>query len=285
MLKRIESSLDTLSPSEQRVARVLLEDPHRFCRTPVAQLAESARVSKPTVLRFCRSLGYQGLSDFKLRLASSVAEGLPFIHRSVSAQDRVDEVIAKVTDNTVAALLQYRNSASAAAIQSVAHALHVAHRRQRRVEFYGVGNSGIVAQDAQHKFFRLGLHTAAHSDGHLQIMSASMLGPGDVLVIISNSGQTRDLIDACAIARQRGALTVGITASGSTLAQAVQLHLAADHAESYERFSPMVSRLLHLMVLDVLATCTALHIGGARLEPQLRRMKTHLIEKRYLKTP
>ena len=112
-----------------------------------------------------------------------------------------------------------------------------------------------------------------------------LLGKGDVLVIISNSGQTLDLIEACTIARQRGALTVGITASGSALAQAVQIHLAADHTESYEHFSPMVSRLLHLMMLDVLATCTALHIGANKLEPQLRRMKTHLIAKRYQKAP
>ena len=285
MLHRIQAQLEVLSPSEQRVARVLLEDPQSFCRTPIAQLAQKARVSKPTVLRFCRSLGYQGLSDFKLRLASSVAEGVPFIHRSVAAQDTAEDVIAKVTDNTVAALLRYRNDVSSASVQRVAHALHLAHRKQRRLEFYGVGNSGIVAQDAQHKFFRLGFHTAAHSDGHLQIMSASLLGPGDVLVIISNSGQTRDLIDACQIARQRGAVTVGITASGSELARAVQIHLAADHPESYEQFTPMVSRLLHLMILDVLATCTALHIGAPKLEPHLRRIKNHLVDKRYTRTP
>jgi RpiR family carbohydrate utilization transcriptional regulator len=285
MLSRIQAHLDSLSPSEQRVAHVLLEDPRWFCNTPIAQLALRAQVSKPTVVRFCRSMGYQGLSDFKLRLASSVADGVPFIHRSVAAQDTADEVIAKVTDNTVAALLKYRNDASPAIVQKVAHVLHLAHRRQRRLEFYGVGNSGIVAQDAQHKFFRMGFHTAAHSDGHLQIMSASLLQEGDVLVIVSNSGQTRDLIDACEIARQRGAVTVGITATGSALAKAVDLHLAADHPESYERFSPMVSRLLHLMILDVLATCTALHIGATKLEPHLRLIKSHLIDKRYIQAP
>ena len=282
MLDRINATLDQLSPSERRVGQLLLQDPSGFCNTPVTVLAQRAKVSKPTVVRFCRSLGYQGLSDFKLRLASSVAEGVPFIHRSVSAQDTAREVISKVTDNTVAALLKYRNEAAPATVQRVAHALHKAHNHHHRLEFYGVGNSGIVAQDAQHKFFRMGFHTASHCDGHLQIMAASMLGPGDVLVIISNSGQTRDLIDACEIARKRGALTVGITASGSALSRAVEIHLAADHPESYERFSPMVSRLLHLMVLDVLATCTALNIGAQKLEPGLRRMKNHLIERRYL---
>ncbi len=281
MLQRIQSALNHLTPSEQKVGRLLLEDPHWFCNTPIEQLAARAQVSKPTVVRFCRSLGYQGLSDFKLRLASSVAEGVPFIHRSVSAQDTAREIIAKVTDNTVAALLKYRNEAAPATIQKVAHALHMVHRQQRRLEFYGVGNSGFVALDAQHKFFRLGFHTAAHSDGHLQIMSASLLSEGDALVIISNSGQTRDLIDACEIARKRGALTVGITATGSLLSRNVDIHLAADHPESYERFSPMVSRLLHLMIIDALATCTALNIGSAKLEPGLKRMKKNLIDKRY----
>ena len=282
MLTRIQSSLDSLAPAEQNVALLLLEDPRGFCNSPIAALASKAKVSKPTVVRFCRRLGYEGLSDFKLKLASSIGEGVPFIHRDVSRQDSADAVLAKVCDNTVAALLKYRNDASAQTIRRVAEVLQEAHKHKHRLEFFGVGNSGIVAQDAQHKFFRLGFHTAAHCDGHLQIMSASLLGPGDVAVVISNSGQTRDLLDACDIAKQNGALTVGITASGSALSKAVDCHLAADHLESYERFTPMVSRLLHLMVLDILATYTALLIGANKLTPHLRRMKTNLIDKRYL---
>ncbi|MDP1172210.1 SIS domain-containing protein, partial [Klebsiella pneumoniae] len=75
-------------------------------------------------------------------------------------------------------------------------ALADAARHGKRIEFYGVGNSGIVAQDAQHKFFRLGVNTVATSDGHVQLMSATMLQQGDCAVIISNSGRSRDLLDA-----------------------------------------------------------------------------------------
>ena len=144
-----------------------------------------------------------------------------------------------------------------------------------------MGNSGIVAQDAQHKFFRLGFHTISHSDGHMQIMSASLLGPGDCLVVFSNSGRTRDLLDSCEIAKKNGATTVVVTASGSPLANAGKIHLAADHPESYEKFSPMVSRLLHLMIVDVLATTVALRIGSTQLQPLLRNMKQNLLNKRY----
>jgi RpiR family carbohydrate utilization transcriptional regulator len=248
---------------------------------PISALAERSHVSKPTVVRFCRSLGYDGLSDFKLKLAGSVNEGVPFIHRSVDADDRPAEVMVKVIDNTVAAFLKYRNDASTVAIERASEALVSAGRQQRRIEFYGVGNSGIVAQDAQHKFFRLGVHTAACSDGHMQVMSASLLGPGDCVVVISNSGRTRDLMDACDIARRKGATTIVITASGSPLAAQGQIHLAADHPEGYDRYSPMVSRLLHLAIIDVLATCVALRIGSDTLQPVLQDMKNSLRSKRY----
>jgi RpiR family carbohydrate utilization transcriptional regulator len=280
MLDRIKASLPSLAPAEQRVGKLVLQDPRAFANLPVTELADRAHVSKPTVVRFCRSVGYDGLSDFKLKLAGSVSEGVPFIHRSVDADDKTSDVMVKVIDNTVAAFLKYRNDASSFAIDQAVQALAETHSTGKRIEFYGVGNSGIVAQDAQHKFFRLGMNTIAYSDGHMQVMSASMLGPGDCVVIISNSGRTRDLMDACDIARKRGATTILITASGSPLATAGHIHLTADHPESYDRYSPMVSRLLHLLIIDILATTVALRIGET-LQPALREMKNNLRNKRY----
>ncbi len=280
MLDRIKASLPSLAPAEQRVGKLVLADPRAFASLPVTELADRAHVSKPTVVRFCRSMGYDGLSDFKLKLAGSVSEGVPFIHRSVDVDDKTTDVAVKVIDNTVAAFLKYRNDASSFALEHAAQALADTHKSGRRIEFYGVGNSGIVAQDAQHKFFRLGLNTIAYSDGHMQVMSASMLQPGDCAVIISNSGRTRDLMDACDIAKKRGATTIVITASGSPLAGSGHIHLTADHPEGYDKYSPMVSRLLHLLIIDILATTVALRIGE-QLQPMLREMKNNLRNKRY----
>lgn len=280
MLDRIKASLTSLAPAEQRVGTLVLGDPRAFANLPVSELALRAGVSKPTVVRFCRSMGYDGLSDFKLKLAGSVSEGVPFIHRSVDADDKTSDVLVKVIDNTVAAFLKYRNDASTTALEKAVVALAATHKTGRRVEFFGVGNSGIVAQDAQHKFFRLGITSIAYSDGHMQVMSASLMGPGDCVVVISNSGRTRDLMDAADIARKNGATTIVITASGSPLAAAGHIHLSADHPEGYDRYSPMVSRLLHLMVIDVLATCVALRIGSS-LQPLLQEMKNNLRSKRY----
>ena len=281
MLDRIRASLPSLAPAEQRVAKLVLSDPRGFTLMPVSELADRSHVSKPTVVRFCRSVGYDGLSDVKHKLAGSVSEGVPNIHRSVDADDKTSDIMVKVIDNTVAAFLKYRNDASASALERAVAVLTETYHAGRRIEFFGVGNSGIVARDAQHKFFRLGIHGVANSDGHMQVMSASLMQPGDCVMVISNSGRTRDLMDSCDIARKNGATTIVITASGSPLASAGDIHLAADHPEGYERYSPMVSRLLHLMIIDIVATGVALRIGSEKLQPLLREMKNNLRNKRY----
>ena len=281
MLDRIRASLPSLAPAEQRVGQLVLNDPRAFANLPVSELADRAHVSKPTVVRFCRSMGYDGLSDFKLKLAGTVSEGVPFIHRSVDVDDKTNDVVVKVIDNTVATFLKYRNVASTTAIDKAATALAATYKTGKRIEFIGAGNSGIVALDAHHKFFRLGVNTVAYSDGHMQVMSASLMKPGDCLVIISNSGRTRDLMDACDIAKKKGATVIALTASGSPLATESSIHLAADHPEGYDRYSPMVSRLLHLMIVDILVTCVALRIGGQQLQPVLQEIENNLRNKRH----
>jgi RpiR family carbohydrate utilization transcriptional regulator len=116
-------------------------------------------------------------------------------------------------------------------------------------------------------------------------MSATMLQPGDVAVIISNSGRSRDLLDVADIVRRRGATSVMITASGSPLALmatgANPILLAADHPEDHDRYSPMVSRLLHLVIIDILSTGVALRLGSAALRPMLQEIKRNLSATRY----
>ena len=165
MLDRIRACLPALPPAEQRVGRLVLLDPRSFASLPVSELAVRAHVSKPTVVRFCRSVGYDGLTDFKRKLAGSVNEGVPFVHRAVDEDDKPGDIIVKVIDNAVAALLRYRNDAASHAFERAIAALAGAGGAGRRIEFYGVGNSGIVALDAEHKFFRLGVTAVACSDG------------------------------------------------------------------------------------------------------------------------
>ena len=261
LLERVEASLAVCSPAEARVGRLLLADPRHFAAQPIAEIARRAEVSKPTVVRFCRHIGYRGLTDFRLKLAGVINEGVPFVHRAVTSGDGAGELMVKVIDNSVSALLNLRNQASAASIERAAEAILGSIRAGRRVEFYGVGNSGIVAQDAQHKFFRLGCNTVAYADAHVQVMSATLLQPGDCAVFISNSGRMRDLLETLDVVRRRRATSIAITATGSPLAGRADILLAADHREDFDRYSPMVSRMLHLMLIDIVATAVAVGLG------------------------
>jgi RpiR family carbohydrate utilization transcriptional regulator len=274
--------LGQFSAAEQAVAQLVLKDPSGFQKMPVTELAKRAGVSSPSVVRFCRSLGYEGLSDFKLKLAASLNAGVPFIHQSVQAGDNGETLIQKVLDNAIHTLNTFRNTVPVKPIDKATQLLAKTIARKGRLVFYGVGNSGFVAMDAEHKFFRMGCTAHAYSDGHLQIMAASMLNKADCLIIISNSGRSQDLLDATQIARAAGASTIAITASGSPLAQAVQVHIPADHGEYYEQYSPMVSRLLHLCVVDVLATQVALQLGDS-VQKNMARLKKNLIDSRYTK--
>lgn len=258
MLSKISESLTSLSGAERKVAECALAEPKWFVHAAVAEIAEKAAVSQPTVIRFCRSLGYKGLPEFKLALSANIGqEGMPFVHEELNSDDDMGDVTEKVLGNTAAAILGARRFLNQTdfenAIAMLAHA--------RRIEFYGVGNSGIVAQDAQHKFFRFGISTVAYADPHIQLMAASVLTEQDVLVVVSNSGSSIEVLDAVSIAKENGAAIIAVTRADSALAHLADCVLNVVSQENSERYSPMVSRLLQLVVIDILAIGLALRLG------------------------
>lgn len=265
MLNKIRTLLPDLSPAERKVAELLLAQPEQWVNLPVAQLAEQAQVSQPTVIRFCRRLDCDGLQEFKLKLAATLATGVPFVHGCVTPQDGPAELIPKVFDHAILSLARCRDELRPEVLQQAVDWLAGASR----IEFYGLGNSGVTAADAQLKFFRLGTPTACFADSQMQRMSAVLLPPGAVVVAISNSGRTRALLDAIQIARQAGAKIIAISRSGTPLAQQADLLLPANMPENPDVYSPMVSRLAHLALIDVLTVALALRCGPdwiARIE-------------------
>ena len=275
LLDRVASLLDKLRPSEQAVARFVLRHPNLVIDLSFPELAEKAGVSQPTIARFCRAAGFSGYRDFKLRLAQSLANGVPFVHRDVNPHDSMADVGAKVFDRTIAALMTVRNHLDPQALQRATRLLADA----KRIEFYGLGNSGIVAMDAQHKFFRLGVPAVAYADPHVHAMAASLLGSGDVVVAISGSGRTIDLIRSIEIARESGASIVAIAPSGSPVAQLSTVHLVADVPEDLDVYTPMTSRMVHLALIDTLSVGVAV-IRGPALSGKLKRAKQVISERR-----
>lgn len=278
MLSKISEHLNDLSAAERKVGECALAEPKWFVHAAVAEIAERALVSQPTVIRFCRSLGFKGLPEFKLALSASISHsGLPYVHEELNIDDSMSDVTEKVLGNAAAALLGSRRSLNQNELESAIAMLTHA----RRIEFYGVGNSGIVAQDAQHKFFRFGISTVAYSDTHIQLMAAAVLSPDDVLVVISNSGSSIEVLDAVSIAKENGAQVIAITRNDSPLAQMADCVLSLVVQEDSSRYTPMVSRLLQLAVIDILAIGLALRFGeniSLKLEKGKRSVRKHHTE-------
>lgn len=275
MLPRIEALRAQLRPSEQKLADYVLAAPREILDMSMTDLATRAGVSQPTIARFCQALGCSGFREFKIRLAQSVAPGVPSVYRDVEPDEPAPGIIGKVFDRTIGALIEVRNSLSAG---SVAEAIALLARASR-IEFYGAGGSGIAAQDIQHKFFRLGVPSVAYSDPHTFSMSAALLGPQDVVVAISNTGRTRDIVEAAKSALACGAKVVSITHSHSPLAQAASVNLASNIAEETDVFSPMTSRMSHLAIGDILAVGVALQ-RGPELVDRLGRAKAAIVRRR-----
>ncbi len=258
LLERVRRARAGLSQAERRVADYVLAQPRSALGDPIMDIARQAGVSQPTVVRFCRSLGCEGLSDFKLKLASGLTGTIPVSHSLVRREDSALELSAKVLDNTAAALLQTRSQLSSEAVERAIKACLAA----RRIECYAIGNYAMVALDAQFKFLRCGLQAGACTDPHLLALSAQNLAAGDVVVAISGSGRNADLLRAVEVAQQRGATVITIAPAQAPLARAATIAIAIDHHEDVPAQVPMISRILFLAVIDILAVGIDLRRGA-----------------------
>ncbi|HEX8611326.1 MAG TPA: glucokinase [Telluria sp.] len=259
LMERVQHLQHELSPAEQRVATLVLEHPRKVLGEPIAEIARLADVSQPTVIRFCRSLGFLGLADFKLKFASSLTGTIPVRHSQVRVSDSTHDLSAKVIDNTVSAILKFRDQLDVVSIDRAIALL----RKANRVEFYAMGNSRVVALDGQHKFFRFRIPTSSYGDSHLFTLAAELLKPGDVVIAISTSGQLPELLAAVDAARATGADVIAITSSKSALAKRATICLAVDHSEDSTSFLSMISRVLQLLLIDILSVGISLGAQGA----------------------
>ncbi|WP_444929085.1 transcriptional regulator HexR [Microbulbifer sp. SSSA002] len=269
--QRISEQLSSMRKSERKVAEYILANPDEIIHMRIVDLATEAQVSEPTVVRFCRAVGCSGFQEFKLNLAQQLASSPSFGQIAVTETDTIAEYKRKVFDSTVDTLLKVRDKIDDRALEAAVTAMAAS----KRVEFFGFGASGAVAADAQHKFFRLQLATAAHSDHHIQNMSAMSMQAGDVVVAISQSGRTKALLRSMSMAKAQGALVVGLAPSGSPVAQQASIPLEVDVEEDIEIYTPLSSRIAHLVVIDVLAIGVAQR-KGPQLQEHLLKLKQGL---------
>lgn len=270
-ISKIKEHRDALRKSERKVADFILDNSAALINMRIVDVASSAQVSEPTVLRFCRALGYDGFQSFKLQLAQHLGTNSSYSQFSVDDNDTASDLCNKVFDSTIGSLLTVRDQLDATILETAINKLSHANR----VEFYGFGASGSVAADAQHKFFRLQVSTAAYTDPHIQLMSAISLGEKDVVVAISQSGRTKALIQSVNLAMEAGATVIGLAPANTPLSELCSIAIHVNVEEDQHEFTPVSSRIAHLLVIDVLAMGVARY-RKALLKDHLKRMNKNL---------
>ena len=255
---KTRSIYDELSPAEQKVARYFLQNIDSVFNDPIALLAEKSGVSQVMWVRFCKSLGFSGLKEMKKQLISQLRE----THEETAMPGSMDFLDTRVYSNTEDIIRGVEAGAldamrSTAKIQEPAVLEAVSSRiaGASSVRLFGVGASGLVAQDLYHKLLRIDLSVLFCADLHVQLTYITSMKPGDVAIFFSNSGKTTEILELAEAARERNACIVAVTKYGSNpLAELADYVLPTSSPELEFRSGAMSSRLAALMVVDMLFT-------------------------------
>lgn len=268
VIESVNERLGDLRRAERRVADFILDNSRRVITMNLGTLAREAGVSEPTAIRFCRTVGCDGFSDLKIQLAQAVAVGSPHLHSTIRPADDLITVADKVVGSSVDALRALRKELDLDAVSRAVDAIAEAGR----LEIVAFGLSSAAAFDAQQKFMRLGVAATFLLDQYLQRMSIATLGRGDVVLVISSTGEGHDVVLTATKARERRTTVLAITRSDCALARLADIHIPVNQTENAFACAPLTARLAHLTVVDVLATAVAMNRGprGAEL---IKRVK------------
>ncbi len=263
-----------LSPSETRIADILLNDFEFAVNASIIELAEKADVSPPTVTRFCRRVGCESFSDFKVQLARTAYVGMRYLRPEPKSRDPGDVAQDIITKAQNALFLLHR-SLDLAAIEQAAEKIAKA---EMIYAFGSGGNSSMIASELQNRLFRFGLHVTASSDHGMQLMLAAAAKSTHVIVGSSFSGRNTELVRSFALARETGVTTIALTQADSLVAKAADIVIPIDLAEGNNIFRPTSTRIAYLAAVDILASLVAYNIPQAAVT--LRRIKQQLVAHR-----
>lgn len=273
LVLKIENAMPNLSKSERAVASYIVKNPEQVVYLSVAALAENCGVSDPTVVRMCQKLGFSGYQSLKLAMAAAVLSPTQTVHEAVSAEDDMKTVTEKVFQSAVFALQFTKDTLDFKAMEAAAQALSNA----KRIVIFGMGASGSIAADLQHKLLRLGMNAAVYTDSHLQAIACSYLERRDVVFAISHSGSSKAVVDTAAIAKKQGATVITLTSSGkSPLSKLADISLTTMSSETKYRVVAISSRAAALTIVDSIYTYLAMHCEDAmslKVEKNMQHLK------------
>lgn len=260
----IRAKIPTLTENQKRVARLLLDEPDWVMRASVAEIAARLQVSAPTIVRFARKIGYDGLRDLKLRLAGAIALRELAAAPPAPGGDGADDVIRSVADGLTAVLANWGRQIDPAALDTAADAIH----RARQIMCVGANVfSNLLSQKLQGELYRLGYNAHALSDISYQLVATATLTAEDVLIVISLAGQLPALLRAIELAKTRGVFIIAITRSGTALAAKSDIVLQIDASNDPLMLQGIDVSVLQTVTVETLIILVGLKQGaGSRLK-------------------
>ncbi len=256
ILNWLRLHFDELRKSEQKVAEAILRLPDDVIHMRIVDLSEEARVSEPSIVRFCRAIGFDSFQSLKVTLAQQMAANQSPVAYPISLNDSIQDLGNKVFQGVQSGLQQVFNQIDWTAVETAVDSIASC----KRLFLFGYGASAAVACDVQHKLFRLKLSTQACSDPDTQMMISRLLNPDDAVIAISRTGRNTNLLDACHAIKESGAMLIGLSPGHSRLAKTAIVNIAIELDENTDVFTPMASRLAQLAVLDCIATALFLRL-------------------------
>ncbi|HEY3685117.1 MAG TPA: MurR/RpiR family transcriptional regulator [Streptosporangiaceae bacterium] len=274
-LRSLTERMESLAPAEQRVARYILDHPEDSARLTVGGLAAAADSSVATVVRVCKKAGFAGFPDFKMHLVRDLASPLASGYDEVDPDDSRRVVVRKMFAASIASLQETGRLAESQPLHRAVEYIEGADE----VTVFGVGTSAYIALDAARRLMRAGVRVSAETSGVDQTVRAALLGRRDLVIAVSNSGATSELIDAVITARTNGAAVVTVThAPHSPLANISDVVLTVAAQESAYDTEAMAARLATLALLDALFVVLAMrrhHVAEANLHRINRAVTGH----------
>lgn len=265
-----------LSKSELQIRETILADPSAITSMTIAQLAKLSSVSEPTVTRFCHKFECSGYPDFKVKIATELAVATPKMNQAVEPDDSTTAVIDKIFSSNHAALTLCEKECNSRDIDNAANLIIKANA----LYFFGNGASASVALDAQQKFMRFDTPVIVENDYLNQRMLAAGMNRQCVAICVSHTGRTKSMVTVAQEAMNAGATVIGVTSDDSPLAEICNHVLHVKAREDTELYTPMTSRIAHLVILDILASTVALKMGD-NFSQRLKRIKQSISDTKF----
>lgn len=257
-LLRVREAFQSINPSERKAADYIIRHPEKMVHMTVSELSDASGSSRSAIIRLCKTLGFKGYQEFKLCVAGDLqnSDSRGDAYKEINPDSDLQTIVESVSANNIRSI---HETLSILDTQKLQEAIDLIEKASR-IDFYGIGASQLVAQDAQTKFMRINKNCTAYSDHHLQLTSAVTLTANDVALAISNSGETLQTVECIEAARQSGAKAIGLTRYGNnTLSRLVDVPIQILSSESNVRSAATSSRIVQLTIIDIIYVAVAGH--------------------------